>query len=122
MTGKTETKAHTKTDDKTDDKTDTAGNAKTAPTAEQLDALYTERAHLVALLARDYPSAYVEDPENDGWILVYVDLPTGQASWHIGPNDQHLFAHVRFAPDTEWDGHTSEEKYGRVRALIGGER
>jgi hypothetical protein len=125
MTGKTDPKTHTKTDTKTehhDPKTDPAGNTKTDPTGDQLDALYTERAHLVALAAKDYPSAYTDDPENDGWIIVYVDLPTGQASWYITPSDQHLFAHVRFAPDTEYDGHTTEEKYGRIRAHISGEQ
>ena len=86
-----------------------------------LNALYTERAHLVALLAKDYPSAYVEDTENDSWIIVYVDVPTGQLSWHISPEDQSLFSGVRFAPDTEWDGHTTDQKYDRVRALIGAE-
>ncbi len=105
-----------KTDDtskaKTDDTSKAAGDAET---------LYTERAHLVALLAKDYSSAYTDDPENDGWILVYVDLPTGQASWHIAPADQHLFAGVRFAPDVEWDGHSTEEKYARIRDLIGGQ-
>ena len=88
-------------------------------TGTMIDDLYSERAHLVALLATEHQGVYKEDPENEGWILVYVDLPTGQASWHIHPEDRALFTGVRFAPDVEWDGHTTEVKYARIRELIG---
>lgn len=85
----------------------------------ETNALYRERAHLVALLAHDYRGAWQEDPENPGWILVYADLPTGQVSWHIAPADRDLFENLRFAPDIVWDGHSTEAKYGRVREAIG---
>lgn len=81
-----------------------------------LDRTYRERARLVALLAMIYPSTLGDDPELPEWRVVYVRLPTGQASWHISPHDLDLFAHV--GDGTEgWDGHTTEEKHQRIEAL-----
>lgn len=92
-----------------------------AATIEQLNnALndaYRERAQLVALLAAIYPSTWGIDPDWTDWHVVYVQLPTGQASWHISPADRDLFAHV-LGPAGDWDGHTTEEKYERIRALV----
>jgi hypothetical protein len=44
---------------------------------------------------------------------IYIDLPTGQASWHFHDSEAHLFAHLP-PYDGEWDGHTTEEKYERM--------
>lgn len=87
-----------------------------------IGSVYTERAHLTALLAAQYPSVLVmgADPDAPNWPVLYVDLPTGQASWHVSPTDLSLFAHVRreTAPDGPvWDGHTNEQKYGRLALL-----
>lgn len=38
-------------------------------------------------------------------VVVYIELPTGQTSWHL-PEHPH-----------EWDKHDTETKYGRCRAL-----
>jgi hypothetical protein len=38
------------------------------------------------------------------WPVMYIELPTGQVSWHI---PQHTKG---------WDGHTTPEKYNRVDA------
>jgi hypothetical protein len=38
------------------------------------------------------------------WPVMYIELPTGQVSWHI---PQHVKG---------WDGHTTPEKYSRVDA------
>lgn len=87
--------------------------------AEELNAAYRERAHLVALLAAVYPSQFCEnpDPDYEDWPIVYVETPTGQASWHVSPQDTDLFPHVKFGTDAEWDGHTTDEKYARIRHL-----
>jgi hypothetical protein len=84
------------------------------------DAVYLERNHLVALLAAIYPSGTARtaiegwEPEWHG--CVYIDLPTGQASWHYHDSHAHLFAHLPpYAGG--WDGHTTEEKYQRVSDL-----
>lgn len=90
-----------------------------AVVGSNLNAAYRERAHLVALLAAQYPAELREDPEDeDGqWSIVYIDLPTGQASWHIHPRDMDLFPHVKFGTDAEWDGHSTDEKYRRIDEL-----
>lgn len=83
-----------------------------------LSVLYTERARLVALLAASYPSALVHgaDPQAPGWPVVYVELPTGQCSWHIAPGDIGLFDHVPTVPRHMWDGHDPAERDRRVSA------
>jgi hypothetical protein len=80
---------------------------------------YTERNKLVALLASLYPSSLEKDPEEDldwQWV-VFIELPTGQVSWHIHDSELRLFDHVERFKDIKWDGHTTEEKYDRLRGL-----
>lgn len=84
------------------------------------DAAYHERNQVVAALASAFPSGIARtaipgwDEEWHG--CVYIDLPTGQASWHYHDREAHLFAHL--PPYTkEWDGHTTEEKYERLSRL-----
>lgn len=79
-----------------------------------MDSVYRERAHLVAHLAALYRSTIgYTDPAEPDWAVVIIDLPTGQASWHVSPDDMSLFDHVRRA-DVAWDGHSTEEKYQRL--------
>ncbi|MEW1630791.1 hypothetical protein AB0387_25955 [Streptomyces sp. NPDC089173] len=88
--------------------------------AEAADAVYRERAHLVALLAALHPS-YIgrTDPSAPDWAVVIIETPAGQMSWHIAPRDMDLFTHVQ--PVNRicrgWDGHTTDEKYQRMRDL-----
>jgi hypothetical protein len=85
------------------------------------DAVYRERAALVAHLAALYPAVIVRngDPADDpDWPLIYIDTPTGQMSWHLTQGDLDLFPHVPIvAEGPEWDRHTTEEKYRRLAAL-----
>ena len=88
------------------------------------DAAYAERNRLVALLAALFPGSLEENaagsPEDraEGWNwIVYVELPTGQASWHLHDRELPLFAHVPRNQGRAWDGHTTEEKYARVERL-----
>lgn len=78
---------------------------------------YTERAELVALLTRIFPSWVLTDPAEPDRPVVYVQLPTGQCSWHISPgNWAEIFAHLGLPCEgPPWDGHTMEQKYERVR-------
>jgi len=82
---------------------------------EQLNAVYRERAHLVAYLAAAYPSCIGPAPDAEGWAIVYVATPE-QMTWHIGYRDLDLFGHVHVGLD-EWDGHTTAEKYARLDKL-----
>ncbi len=82
----------------------------------QLNAVYRERAHLVAHLAAILPAVMADDPSDPDWRIVYLDTPSGQWSWHINRDDLDLFAHVPDG-DAEWDSHTTEQKYQRMREL-----
>ncbi len=58
----------------------------------QIEAVYAERNQLVAALCKLFPAVRYCDGV---WTAVYVDLPTGQVSWHYGARDAWLFAHCR---------------------------
>ncbi|MEU9760257.1 hypothetical protein AB0D98_10915 [Streptomyces sp. NPDC047987] len=87
---------------------------------DQLDATYRERAHLVAHLAALHPSHIGHtDPAAPDWAVVTIETPAGQMTWHIAERDMDLFTHVQ--PTNRicrgWDGHTTDEKYARMRDL-----
>lgn len=50
------------------------------------------------------------DEDEPEWPVVYIELPTGQVSWHV---PEHF---------TAWDGHDGHEKYQRMRAFLEGTR
>ncbi|MBO6901414.1 MAG: Lar family restriction alleviation protein [Rhizobiaceae bacterium] len=84
------------------------------------DAAYEERNKVVAALTHLFPSG-IKNTDIPGWSpdwhgCVYIDLPTGQVSWHFHDSQRHLFDGL--APyQGEWDGHDTEEKYRRLAAL-----
>lgn len=87
------------------------------------DAAYAERDQLVAALSKLFPSFLARHPEADAewdddwrWI-VFVELPTGQASWHIHDSELDWFDHLDRRDGQWWDGHTTGEKYERLEAL-----
>jgi hypothetical protein len=88
-----------------------------------LNALYTDRGHILALLALHY-SAYIaySDRTNPLWPVLTFETPHGQMAWHIAPGDLHLFGHVRRSDDAlatvAYDGHTTDEKHARIRARV----
>jgi hypothetical protein len=47
-------------------------------------------------------AGFRNDPEHPEWPVAYIELPTGQVSWHM---PQH---------EIEWDGHDTVEKYKRI--------
>lgn len=82
---------------------------------------YEERNRVVAVLARLYPSG-IRKTNIPGWKedwqnCVYIDLPTGQASWHYHDSLAHLFEDLP-PYEKEYDGHTTDEKYGRLERMI----
>lgn len=82
---------------------------------------YTERNKLVAALSKMFPAG-VSKTDIPGWSpewhgCVYIDLPTGQVSWHFHDDDAGLFAHLEPYPG-EWDGHDTPEKYRRLAAIV----
>lgn len=84
------------------------------------DAAYEGRNRVVAALARLFPSG-VKRTAIEGWSedwhgCVYIDLPTGQVSWHFHDSQASLFDGLPPYAG-EWDGHDTPEKYRRVAAL-----
>jgi hypothetical protein len=58
-----------------------------------------------------YDHSVSDDPELEGRrIVAYIELPTGQVSWHM----------PEYA--TPWDGHTTEQKNARIVNFIEGGR
>ena len=46
----------------------------------QVEAAYAERNRLVSALTKLYPASVYRDGV---WSAVYIELPTGQVSWHF---------------------------------------
>ena len=82
------------------------------------DKAYVDRnlaVQVLAILAKQkWYQIGIRNREDD-WPILYVDLPTGQVSWHI-PKDEI----VAFFPDYpgEWDGHDLKEKRDRLRRFL----
>lgn len=89
-------------------------------TLKAKDAAYAERNKLVALLSSIYPACLIGHPDDDvqwesDWRnIVVINLPTGQATWHIHDSELPMFDHLKHKIDVKWDGHATEEKYARV--------
>lgn len=97
-----------------------AAEAQVAALTKAKDEAYAERNKLVSYLARLYPSGTMRT-DIPGWDAewhgcVFIDTPQGQMSWHYHDSEAHLFADLP-SYHGEWDGHTTEEKYRRLKAL-----
>lgn len=90
------------------------------------DGAYRERAHLVAWLAALHPAVIAPAPDVDepGWQILYLTSSAygWQMTWHIHPRDAELFKDVEHVPAddprAEWDGHSTEQKYNRMRTHV----
>jgi hypothetical protein len=91
---------------------------------EEKNEAYRQRNHLVAVLARLFPSGIRAtdlpgwDPEWHG--CVYIDLPvvggTAQISYHYHDNESYLFANL--PPYTKpYDGHDKEDVHRRLAGI-----
>lgn len=86
------------------------------------DAAYRERDALVCALSKLFPSSLGRHPDAEPWDddwrwIVFVQLPTGQASWHIHDSELAMFDHLRRDVPVKWDGHTTDQKYARLAQL-----
>lgn len=95
---------------------------------EQKDDAYRVHGQVVALLARmayhhGWPVGLARHPAEDtAWdadwrTIVFIDLPTGQASWHLHDSEVVLFGGLPEYP-RPWDGHSTPEKYRRVNSAM----
>lgn len=99
-------------------------NALITDLVQQKDNAYAERNKCVVLIARMAIALGLNaglgrhDEEDKNWEddwrnIVFIDLPSGQVSWHIHDSDLPMFEFLP-AYEGEWDGHTTEAKYQRV--------
>lgn len=96
--------------------------------ATQMRALERERAHLVAALTTHpaVTSAVLATDEDTEMAVctnvVYLTTKHGQMSWHIADDDLDLFTHLPRVTGADvraaWDGHSTAEKYARLRDLL----
>lgn len=61
---------------------------------------------MAAAASAGLPVGISLDPAEPGWPVFYIELPTGQVSWHMP-------AHT-----TAYDGHSTAEKYQRINAYV----
>ena len=85
--------------------------------------IYSERAAVVAALARAARETgrkvwFGVDPKEPEWPVLFIDLPTGQVSWHFSAQDRDAYASDISNGSGKWDGHTTEEKYARLAAWL----
>lgn len=94
-----------------------------------IDVAYRERNRVVAAMVRLANGAGCrawialhelgQDWPPEWRYVVYVELPTGQVSWHIHERERPLFGYLRLAKYApRWDGHTTAEKYDRLAAYV----
>ncbi|WP_323192842.1 hypothetical protein [Halostella sp. PRR32] len=96
-----------------------------------IDAVYADR-NLLALSLADLLAAdpdpetdagWYLDPDTDGWPVIWIDLPTGQASWHVPPERRSLLERSTLdfdVPVGGYDRHTRDEKNGRLTDYLVG--
>ncbi len=91
---------------------------------QQKDGAYSERNQLVGFISKLFPASLERhEPSDDSWDddwrwVVYIDLPTGQVSWHIHDSELPNFSHLPQHQGRRWDGHTVAEKYARLNNHI----
>lgn len=88
------------------------------PERTPLDQAYWERGQLVTALAKLYPAHIYTDPTEPAWPVLCVHLPAGAASWHFPANEIVGYLATLEVTASDWDGHTTDEKYRRLAAAI----
>lgn len=82
--------------------------------------IYSERAHLLALLALAYPAVLFvpgdAEPGHSHGLCLFIDGK--QCTWHLADKDLRLFRWLDVEP-LIWDGHTTEEKYAWIARSVG---
>ncbi len=88
---------------------------------DEKDIVYRERNRCVALAAKmalelGYNvgiAKHTGEDKGDKNSVVYIDLPTGQISWHIRDCEKNIFSFLNNYKGN-YDGHNTNEKYKRI--------
>lgn len=86
--------------------------------------VYTDRnllAQLAAQLAEQlgYRVWVGTDSKEPDWPVLFIELPTGQVSYHLPRSEMVIDPKPDAAP---WDGHSTDEKRRRIRSYLEGTR
>lgn len=90
----------------------------------QMKKVYSDRNHAVSLAARlaedqGYKVYVGIDPAEPDWPVFYIELPTGQLSWHVSPGYfEKLSRLFKRAKPNHWDGHSTKTKHHRIRQFL----
>lgn len=78
--------------------------------------LYEHRIELFLTLAKFSGSYWKEDPNTPGWLIVYIEAPIGQISYHIPEKGYRAELEKWSVRDDahEWDGHSSQNVLCRL--------
>ena len=87
---------------------------------ERLLDVYAERNRIAQALGKmamemKYNVGIKNDSEDKEYVILYIDLPTGQVSWHI-PRRELIGKFPEY--NGNWDGHQIETKIERVEEYI----
>lgn len=98
-------------------------NKRIAELETDKDDAYRQRNYLVAALARLFPSG-VRNTNIPGWAddwhgCCFINLPSGQISYHFHDSHRHLFAGLP-PYESPWDGHEKETVHNRLLAISTG--
>lgn len=87
-----------------------------------IEDLYEHRNLLFLTLAlelfRDYEVYYRLDKDMEGWFILYIELPSGQISYHLTDNYLEYMDRIPERPEAEWDGHTPHDVLERLHEFI----
>ena len=99
-------------------------NGSTSDGYHTFDGLYEHRIALyLNVIKANLDLAWVSDthsdgePSYEGWVLVGIELPTGQISYHLPVSFIPMLTKmgVKFLPIAPaWDGHTSSDVVSRL--------
>ena len=84
------------------------------------DEAYFDRNQAAMLVAKLAQKAGMNvgvgiDPDEPLWPVLYVDLPTGQVSWHMPQNELSVVFPLY---EGKWDGSSVEEKRTRIAEFL----
>ncbi len=85
-----------------------------------LHDVYAERNRIAQALGKmamklGYNVGIKDDKEDKDYVILYIDLPTGQVSWHI-PKRELIGKFPEY--NGNWDGHDTKSKIERVEEYI----
>ena len=88
--------------------------------SNSIEDAYLDRNLAVMALAKlaqkqGYQVGIMQDPQQPGWPVIMIDLPTGQVGWHL-PKSELIGTWPEY--DQAWDGHNLKEKRQRLAQFL----